>query len=239
MDDTKKCTKCGRELPLDQFSRRKRRDGTLTPRPECKGCHNLGSSLWRKNNPEKCREQSSRWARNNPEKVKAMGARQRREHPEKRREQVARWRRANPEKEKAVKRKWCQDNLGRVRLSANKRGMERRVSDPSFKLAGNIRNAIGVALKNNARTGHTIELLGCSIEYFRDYLEALFQPGMTWNNWSRTGWHIDHIIPLSYFDMADPEQQKRAWHYTNLQPLWAVDNLRKSNKIEERQLVLL
>jgi 5-methylcytosine-specific restriction endonuclease McrA len=58
-------------------------------------------------------------------------------------------------------------------------------------------------------------------------------------NYGVHGWHIDHIIPLDYFDITDSEQQKRAWHYTNLWPLWARDNILKSNKIIEVQLVLL
>jgi hypothetical protein len=64
----------------------------------------------------------------------------------------------------------------------------------------------------------------------RDGLESKFQEGMTWDNWSRTGWHIDHILPLDNFDLADPEQLRRACHYTNLQPLWAKDNLSKGSK---------
>ena len=96
-----------------------------------------------------------------------------------------------------------------------------------------------MALKRNHKAGHTIELIGCSIEYLRRHLESQFVGGMTWNNYGLYGWHIDHIIPLSYFDFTDPEQQRRAWHYTNLRPMWAVDNIRKGNKLIEVQLVLL
>jgi len=95
-----------------------------------------------------------------------------------------------------------------------------------------------MALNGRNRSIHSIELLGCSIEYLRSYLEQQFSPNMTWDNYGLYGWHIDHIIPLSYFDFTDPEQQRRAWHYTNLRPLWAADNLKKNNKLIEIQLKL-
>lgn len=71
--------------------------------------------------------------------------------------------------------------------------------------------------------------LGCTIEELKAHLESLFKPGMTWDNWGHTGdvWHLDHIIPLASFDLTDPEQVKLACHYTNLQPLWATENLQK------------
>ena len=64
------------------------------------------------------------------------------------------------------------------------------------------------------------------------YLESLFQEGMTWDNYNFYGWHIDHIIPIASFDLSDPEQQKKCFHYTNLQPLWASDNLQKGVKLD-------
>ena len=63
------------------------------------------------------------------------------------------------------------------------------------------------------------------------YLESKFQTGMTWENHTHNGWHIDHIIPISKFDLTDEAQMKKACHYTNLQPLWAGDNFRKHAKI--------
>ena len=78
---------------------------------------------------------------------------------------------------------------------------------------------------------HTLDLLGCSVEELWIHLEKQFTAGMTRENHGRNGWHIDHIIPCASFDLSDPEQQSQCFHYTNLQPLWAEDNIKKGNKI--------
>jgi hypothetical protein len=125
----------------------------------------------------------------------------------------------------------------KIEIATQKRN--RFYNDIDYKLKTLIRCRIKQSIKNNKQYKHSIDLLGCSIEEVREHIERQFQQGMNWDNWSVHGWHIDHIIPLSYFDFSDPEQQKRACHYTNLRPLWAEDNHKKSDKIEEIQMILL
>lgn len=72
--------------------------------------------------------------------------------------------------------------------------------------------------------------LGCTIEELKVHLESLWKPGMNWDNHAHTGWHIDHIKPLSAFNLSDPEELKKATHYTNLQPLWYNENMSKGGK---------
>lgn len=75
------------------------------------------------------------------------------------------------------------------------------------------------------------ETVGCTQEELVRYLESKFTGNMTWKNYGLHGWHIDHIIPLSRFKLSQKNEIKSACHYTNLQPLWAKDNLKKSNKL--------
>ena len=112
---------------------------------------------------------------------------------------------------------------------------QRKRRDINFKLATNARTRLNQALKTNQKIGSAVTGLGCSVEELRQYLELKFQPGMTWENWGRTGWHIDHIQPLNSFDLTKPEQFKQAVHYTNLQPLWAKDNWKKYTKLSPIQ----
>jgi hypothetical protein len=100
-----------------------------------------------------------------------------------------------------------------------------------YKLQHQLRNRINSAIKNNQKAGSAIKDLGCTIDELKIWIEKQFQPGMSWNNWSHTGWHIDHRLPLANFDLTNREQFLIVVHYTNLQPMWAEENIKKKNKI--------
>lgn len=106
-------------------------------------------------------------------------------------------------------------------------------TDIEYKIKYLLRRRFRLALKNNAKSGSAVKDLGCSIEEFKVYIESKFQPGMSWDNhgYGDDKWHIDHIIPLSSFDLTNKNELIKACHYTNLQPLWQKDNLKKGAKI--------
>ena len=103
----------------------------------------------------------------------------------------------------------------------------RYINDPAYRFSENMRNRIKSGIKSSKGTKQTktTELLGCSIEKARKHIESQFTEGMSWDNYCLDGWHIDHIKPCNTFDLTDPDQQKKCFHYTNLRPLWAKDNL--------------
>ncbi len=100
-----------------------------------------------------------------------------------------------------------------------------------MKITKRIKSAL--KSQNAKKISKTTESLGCSLPYLRNYLELKFHEGMTWENHGFKGWHIDHIIPCSAFDLTDLDQQKICFHYSNLQPLWWYDNLKKGDSIVE------
>lgn len=140
-----------------------------------------------------------------------------------------RWREKNPEKHKEAVWSWQERN--RVKLNEYRRKYEksRKEKDPEFKLVLAIRSRFRSAFARGCKKGSAVKMLGCTMTELRAHLEAKFHPGMTWENYGE--WHIDHIRPLASFDLGDPEQAKVACHYTNLQPLWAVENLQKGARI--------
>jgi len=111
--------------------------------------------------------------------------------------------------------------------SNNKCRKIRKQIDPTYKLSCNLRRRQLLAIQGKCKYGKTFDLVGCTPEFLRVYIESKFADGMSWDNYG--DWHIDHIIPLS--SATNEEEIYKLCHYTNLQPLWAEDNLKKSNKI--------
>lgn len=168
---------------------------------------------YRQNNLEKRRERAKIWREKNHEKVKDA-------------QRI--YNHKNAEKRKEQNKIWCEKNREKIRQKINLK----LSGDINFKLAHTLRNQTRDYIKRQkgVKRGRTIELVGCSWNELRSYLENKFKEGMNWENHGSYGWHIDHIRPCKSFDLTDPEQQKECFHYTNLQPLWWWENLKKGSK---------
>ena len=114
---------------------------------------------------------------------------------------------------------------GKMQRSKIKKGSSKHILN-------NARNRLWYALRSQGvkKEYKTIELLGCSIEHLKSHLSKQFVYGMTFENYGK--WHIDHIIPCNFFDFRIKEDLKKCFHYSNLQPLWARDNILKGDKIQ-------
>jgi len=145
------------------------------------------------------------------------------------------YRKDNQEVLKSYFAKHFQENKATIYAKAK----ERRDNDPTLCLLYNLRCRINKALKYDIKSARTKELLACSIDNLKTHLESQFEEGMTFENNTLDGWHVDHIIPCAYFDMSNPVHQLRCFNYRNLQPLWAKDNLSKSSKMSPEADTLL
>ncbi len=109
-----------------------------------------------------------------------------------------------------------------------------RRNNPTARIANNCRTVIRLAMRRQmagSKCARTSNLIGCSFSDLKCHLESQFSDGMTWKNYGIDGWHIDHLVPIASFDMMNPAEQRRCFHFSNLQPLWATDNMRKGCKI--------
>ena len=144
--------------------------------------------------------------------------------------------------EKGIGSYWRNRELSRKVAALNARLHYAKYSHtPELRFKRAMRNAVKriTRISKLKREGRTIEYLGCSMLHARRHIEKQFKRGMHWNNHG-TVWHIDHIIPLSKFDLTDRLQRKRANHFTNLQPLYVHENMRKGARITQpHQLALL
>jgi hypothetical protein len=162
------------------------------------------------------------------------------------------WRSKNREHIKKWGQQYAKTEKGK---EVNKRAMDKYIksgkckqkqsiriqNELEFKIKVNLRSYIYHIIKNNKKSDHTINLLGCMFGEFIKHLESQFTEGMTWENYGRgkNKWNLDHIIPCDFFDLTDSYYQKVCFHYLNIQPMWQDINVKKSNKVPEYHKELL
>ena len=199
----KVCGKCKKIKSATDFVLDKRKE--LRLRSQCRECDSLARSKRYKNNATKERARRKQYKLDHPQKRKTT--------PERR----------------AKNSVYALANYRKNSFAINLARRTRRNNDPNFRLRNSLSVRIRMAVKKGkSKSGKTAELIGCSVEFLRGYLEARFTLGMTWKNYGE--WHIDHRIPCAEFDLSKPDQQRQCFHYSNLQPLWAFDNLSKNSK---------
>jgi hypothetical protein len=141
-----------------------------------------------------------------------------------------------PDKEHLAKKDLTEEQRRKKKIQRIiERQRERYEIDPAYAMHMRVRSRMKYALKAcmAKKSTRSLWLVGCSSHELAAHIESLFKPGMSWAN--RREWHVDHIIPVSAFNLATEEEQRAAFHYTNLQPMWAKDNHRKGAKVPGTQ----
>ena len=230
----KTCSKCKVEKELTRFATDTgNKDGLYS---SCKDCKNLSARVRYLKNREKELERNLIYYNKNKESRKEY----RKENKNKITETNKKWYQKNKESRKKyskenkeaifeTKKKWYQKNKEKIKKSLR----DKYKTNPLFKLKVNLRNRTRIAFTHNgySKNSKTEIILGVSWEICKAHIERQFTKGMNWDN--HGDWHIDHIIPLA---SADTEEQiVKLCHYSNLQPLWAIDNLSKSANIIGQQ----
>lgn len=228
----KNCKKCNNIFDKSFFNKSNQTKDGLTF--YCKSCISIKKADYYIRNREKIKQKSSEISKTDYAKEK----RKERESSKEYKDRMKEYRSTEAYKNKIKERRHlirqyqakCRSKLEQ-KEKRRARQRKRITSDVDFKLARNLRKRLNMAIKKCQKSGSTVKDLGCSIPELKLYLESKFQPGMSWDNYGLYGWHIDHIIPLSSFNLSIREEFLKACNYTNLQPMWAVDNLIKGAKI--------
>jgi len=208
------------------------------------------SAKWHAENPEKAKAHQAKyyaktrdlqiaktqeWRKKNPEKAKERAANYQAENKDKCRGIRKKWKERNPDKLKAQRARYYAKNKERfqrndaIRLAKQIRKKQRKAEDPIFAMAERLRNRLHIAFKNGGfkKQSCTEKMLGCTFKQFTQHIERQFTDGMSWDN--RGEWHLDHIVPLSCATTI--EGLEKLSHYKNIRPLWAAENLSKSNNL--------
>jgi hypothetical protein len=169
----------------------------------------------KKENKERNRETTRKYYANNKEKIANTVKIYREKNKEKIRIRVKEYEKRNKDKKNERQRKL----------------REKYVTNPVYRIRYSLKERVRVFLKSRKmqKNNKTFEMVGITPAELKEYLEKQFKEGMSWDNYGLHGWHIDHIIPIS--SAQTEEELFKLCHYTNLQPLWAIDNIKKGNKM--------
>ncbi len=239
----KRCSKCGEVKDVVEFYKAK-----YGYQGQCKICRNIiikeyadkhkkekamrGNIYYEENRKELLIQHKKYNGTHKKEKIE-YDKNHFKKHKEEINERHKEYNKKNKEKGAEYRKIYFKKNKRKIIARHNQWAMGKRKDDINYKIKGNLCNRMVQALQRKSKSMTTMKLIGCTIEELKQHLESQFIEDMTFDNYGYYGWHIDHIKPCVLFDLSDPEQQKQCFHYTNLQPLWAKDNLSKGAKYEE------
>jgi hypothetical protein len=183
-------------------------------RNKCKKCTNEEQRIRRKNNLEKYKATRKIYYYKNIEKIRKEKKISNDKYKDSKALYDVQYRKKHKEKIAEYKKNWDKNQMKNNIL---------------YRIKKNLRRRVHHALKGNNKSKSTMKLIGCTPEFFKNYIESLFIEGMTWDNYGE--WHIDHIIPCFTFDLTIPEEQNKCFNYSNQRPLWKTDNLKRPKNI--------
>ena len=226
--NSKKCNNCHQEKDLILFRKFARNaDGYLDNCKECMNLPEVKKMLRKKTHTESYKRSEAAEMQRIKKETRLLEAPIKKELAiRKRRERQRLYRLNNLDKKRKIDKNYREKN----KPQRNIKDKERKARDPQYRLTVNMRVRLNKAIENGQKMGSAVDDLGCSIEFLKSYLESLFQPGMTWDNYGKGAgkWQIDHIKALCLFDLTNRNELLKAVHYTNLQPLWYEDHLNKT-----------
>ncbi len=242
MEEMKTCIKCNNSYPANlrgwhsrlcpyckcEYEKQYRLDHLEEKRARDRELYKLRTDEQKKQKYE----YNKQWIKEHPENVKAWSKKKYWKDPEKSREIKRQWYYENKEYSYTRSRNWITNHRAEANQMSLKSYYKRKENNPSFRIEVSLRSRFYSVLKNKfiKTRNHAKDIIGCTFEQLRYFLEGQFENWMTWDNYG-TEWEIDHIRPCSSFDLSDLEQQKECFNYKNLRPLSIHENRSKGSKI--------
>lgn len=218
----KLCPKCSKTLPIEDFN--KSSSSRTSRYYYCQGCQNKLYKIYYSKNKKKKHEY---YLKNRKSILKKQGER-RILNNDSLREYNHKYYLCNKERHISINKKYYETHKNEIRKYKNKWKRERYKKNIEFRLGEILRARLLAAIRNKSKMGSSVRDLGCSIDDFKNYIQKKFLDGMSWGNHGE--WEIDHIRPLSKFNLTKRKEFLKACHFSNMQPLWKVDNQKKGNR---------
>ena len=215
----KVCTVCKFEKFLSEFH--KRTSSRSGYKSACKSCRKLNAHEFFTKNSSRLKEKAKQYYQENKEKFSKRAKIYHAKNAERQKIKAKEWLKNNREKRRIYCRAYYAEN-------------KHKINTPELRFRRSLGKALWKAIKKNKKTS-ILNYIGTSLEELRKYFASKFyfvkevNQMMTWENYG-TLWHIDHVVPLAFFNLLDEKQIYKAFHFTNLQPLWASENLSKNSK---------
>jgi len=224
----KNCSLCNEKKSFDDFRKcTKNKDGY---QERCRVCKKTIDQKYRDDNKEKIKNRMAEFYLKNKEKLNSN---------------AIKWQKNNKQRcfeayrkrylllDKSLLNDYAKSNrllnIEKYKSYARNYVKNRKINDMSYRLRAVLCSRMHSAITRGSKSGSTLELTGCTIKFFKNFIAHKFTDGMTWENYGK--WELDHIIPCVKFNLCDPIQQKQCFHYTNYQPLWKTINRKKGSKL--------
>jgi hypothetical protein len=226
----KKCSRCKKIKELNEFYDRKRyKDGKSC---QCKECLKDMGKISKRKNEKQVKKYNIEYRKENILKIKEYHKNLYLENREKILERQKKYVKSNYEKRYEYQKEWISKNRDKRKTYWDKNN-KLVMSTADGRLNSNFSRAIRSSICSGKGGRHWETVVGYSLKQLNKHLEKKFLPGMTWENYGRKGWNIDHIIPVSAFNFktSDDIDFKKCWALNNLRPLWEIENIKKKNKL--------
>lgn len=203
----KTCNQCNKGKDISEYYKEKR--GAQGVKSKCKECIDRSKKAYEQNHRSEIKIREAAYRERKQDEVQITKRKYYQKHQDKYVSYAREYRKTNKE---LIKQRYADNSQSRI--------------------SRNLRKRIFVAVRKESKNTSSMQLTGCSRQHLIEHLQSMFRPGMSWQNYGKNGWHVDHRLPCKMFDLTKECEQRLCFNWSNLQPLWSHENLEKGGKFD-------